>query len=76
MKSRNFRATIVLAIAPGTANTEFSVAHELDTIPRAGFVIRQNASGQLYESGTAWTATTAYLKSDTALVTYFVLFVS
>ena len=79
MKSGSFHATLASAAAPGSANVEFTVAHGLGgednaTIPRGWKIVRRNQVAGLYESGTTWTTTTAYFKSDTALARFTVLF--
>ena len=50
-----------------SANTEFAVAHTLGVIPVGFIVLYQDKAGSLYQApstGTAWTATNIYLKSD------------
>ena len=74
MRSRNFRASLVGGIAPGTANTEMTIAHGLDAQPRGYFITRRNAAASVYLGTTAWDSTTAYLKSDTANAAFSVLF--
>lgn len=73
-KSRNFAATVVLVTAPLTADSEFTVAHELDGTPRQGLVLRRSTNAVLYLSGTAWDTTSAYLKSSVASAQFYVLF--
>lgn len=79
MRSGNFDAALASAAAHTTANTEFTVAHGLGSggrpaIPRGYFVIRRSAAASLYISGTAWTSTTAYFKSDVGSARFTVLF--
>ncbi len=74
MKCRHFFADL-LKVTAGAADTEFTVIHNLNTVPRGCFVVRRNQAAQLYESGTAWTNTTAYLKSDTGSAQFYVVFV-
>ena len=79
MRSRNFHASLLGIGAPGAANTEFTVTHGLGgeygpVTPRGYLVVRRNAAASLYISGTDWTDTTAYFKSDTALARFTVLF--
>lgn len=51
---------------PGTANTAFSVAHSLGYVPSRFFVTYNNSSGNVYDSGTAWTKTSISLKCGSA----------
>ncbi len=64
--SDNQNAKTVEVADTGTANTEFSVTHTLKRVPSGFIVVRRTGTGVIYESGTAWTATTIYLKSTTA----------
>jgi len=66
MKSPNFALTLVTAAAGGTVDTEFSVTHDLGSIPAEGFIVRRFGNADLYKSTTAWTKTTVYFKSNTA----------
>jgi hypothetical protein len=59
-----------------TLNTEFSVAHQLQRIPIGFIVITKNKAGDFYGTptlGTAWTATTIYLKCSVASVAFKLL---
>ena len=50
-----------------SANTEFTVAHTLGAIPVGFIVLYQDKAGSLYQApatGTAWSKTAIYLKSD------------
>ncbi len=53
----------------GTINTEFSVTHTLGSIPVGYLVTKINKGGVIYDSGTAWTSTTIYLKCSAANAT-------
>ena len=68
---------------PGSANTEFSISHNLDYIPVMYHYILDRA-GQLYQlqtTGTAWTAATnsalgaVYLKCTVASAHYVIILV-
>ena len=80
MKSRNFAAQVQSFRASETANAEFAVTHQLTggngvaATPRGAIVIRRSHAATLYESGTAWTTSTAYLKSSAANAQFKVLF--
>lgn len=54
--------------APGVANTEFAIPHNLNRIP-SWYIFIADRSCNLYQlpnTGTAWTTTNIYLKCDTA----------
>jgi len=59
----------------GAADTEFSVSHTLGAIPIGFLVTNIDKGGVVYDSGTAWTSTTIYLKCSAANaeVTLFLL---
>jgi hypothetical protein len=49
------------------SNTEFAVTHNLNRVPTGFHVVRTGLPGlSLYDSGTAWTPTQIFLKSNTA----------
>jgi len=49
------------------ANTEFAVTHNLNRVPTGFHVVRTGMSGlSLIDSGTAWTKTQIFLKSNQA----------
>jgi choice-of-anchor A domain-containing protein len=54
--------------APGAANTQFSIAHNLNRIPSFYFYIADRSCNlyQLPNTGTAWTTTNIFLKCDVA----------
>lgn len=56
----------VSGTSPGTANTEFSITHNLGRIPQGYFVGGVNPPGILYQlaaTGTAWTTTQIFVKA-------------
>lgn len=60
------------------ADVEFSVTHTLGAIPIGFIVLHQDLASSLYQgpsTGTAWTATTISLKSNTGSTTYLVFLV-
>jgi hypothetical protein len=61
------RVTVVSNVTPGV---EFSVPHLLGKIPLGYIVAGQNLAGSLYDGTTPNTATTLYLKSNTASVSF------
>jgi len=50
----------------GNANTEFSVTHHLGRVPNGFIITKSDKACSVYDSGTAWTSTTIYLKCDAA----------
>ena len=79
MKCMNFSGTF-LRVVFAAANTELAVTHELinaqgiGVIPRGFIVVRKDLDSRVYESGTAWTASTAYLKCDTVNAVCYIIF--
>lgn len=50
----------------GSADTEFSTTHHIGRVP-AGFILtKSDKAACVYDSGTAWTTTTIYLKCNSA----------
>jgi hypothetical protein len=50
-----------------SANTEFAVAHTIGSVPVGFITLYQDKAGSLYQApstGTAWTSSNIYLKSD------------
>ena len=55
--------------APGVANTEFAVPHDLGYVPTHYPIINADRACKVYQlpnTGTPWTAQNIYLKCDTA----------
>lgn len=79
MKCGNFSGTII-TVTFASPNTELAVTHELvnsvggGVIPRGYIVARRDLGSRVYESGTAWTTTTAYLKCDTTNAVCYIIF--
>lgn len=67
-----FKAT---GTAPGTANTEFSIAHQLGRIPIGFIVASVDQAAIIYKSTTAWTSSHIYLKCNVASVNYLVILI-
>lgn len=59
----------------GSANTEFSINHNLSSIPTGYLVTSISNAGIIYKSSTSWTSSNVYLKcsSANAAVTLFLL---
>ncbi len=64
---------IIGYVSNASADTETSVTHSLGRVPSDIIVTYQDKAGTLYDSGTAWTASTLYFKCDVAEVTYRLL---
>lgn len=58
---------------PGTADTEFSIAHELGRVPVAYLVVKKDRACDVYSGATAWTSTQIYLKCSVASAAVTVL---
>jgi hypothetical protein len=67
-----FKAT---GTTPGTANTEFSISHQLGRIPVGFLVASVDQAAIIYKSTTAWTSSHIYLKCNVASVNYFVILI-
>lgn len=55
--------------APGVANTEFPIAHNLGRIPNGYLIFWKDRSADLYQgpaTGTAWTTTQIFVKCTVA----------
>jgi len=67
---QNITGQWVTGTSPATADTEFSITVNLGYTPVGFDVKRQDKAASFYDSGTAWTATTIYLKCSVASVKY------
>lgn len=56
--------------SPATANTQFTVNHQLGRVPVGFDLKRANAAASFYDSGTTWTSTQIFLKASAASVAY------
>ena len=64
-----FNQSVSLTVADsGNADTEFSVTHYLGRVPSGFIVTKSDKACSVYDSGTAWTTSTIYLKCDAANV--------
>lgn len=50
----------------GAANVEFTVTHGVGAVPIGFLVMKIDKGGVIYDSGTAWTATSLFLKCSAA----------
>lgn len=74
----NIAGQFVSFTSDASANTEFSVTHNLGAIPIGYIVFYQDKAGSLYQTptnGTDWTATTVYLKCSVSSVAFLVFLV-
>ncbi len=60
-------------VSHGTPGTEFSVAHGLGKVPSGYVIYGQTGAGSVYDGTTANTATTLYLRSDVAAITFRIM---
>ena len=72
-KPLNLDAVWVRYVSNGTANTEDTVAHNLDRIPSGIWVGIPDKSAIIYQGTTAWTRSNIFIKASAATVTVNVL---
>lgn len=65
-RGENIAGEFQIVSDTGNANTEFSFTHGLGAVPVGFLVINIDKGGVVYDSGTAWTSTTIYLKCSVA----------
>jgi hypothetical protein len=65
-KVGNLAAKYLVFTSNGAANTEDTILHGLGHIPNGYIVVRQDKSSVVYDSTTAWTSTSIFLKSSAA----------
>ncbi len=64
----NFNANIVEVNFP-IANSEVSITHTLNRIPKGFLALNINKAATIYDSGTTWTISEIYVKASTAATT-------
>jgi hypothetical protein len=72
----NFNAQVKSLTSNATPDTEETVAHTLGRVPSGYLVLYRSKAGVLYQgpsTGTAWTATSIYVKSNVASTVYSIL---
>lgn len=72
----NFNAEVASLTSHAVADTEDTVAHTLGRVPTGYLVLHRSKAGVLYQgpaTGTAWTATAIYVKSNVASTVYSIL---
>lgn len=63
----NVGNTHVFLLETIAANTEFAITHNLNRVPTGLHIVRTGMSGlSLYDSGTPWTKTQMFVKSNLA----------
>lgn len=72
-KAGNISGVWVVFTSNASANTEDAVAHALGRVPLAIFAAIPDKAAAIYDSGTAWTDTTIYVKSSVASVAWNLL---
>lgn len=68
-RALNFDAVWVQYVSNATANTEDTVAHNLNRVPVGMFIGIPNVSSIIYAGPTAWTSTNVFLRASAATVT-------
>lgn len=72
--AQNINGVWATGTTPSTPGSAFTVSHVLGRVPVGFHVVRINSAGIIYDSGTAWTSTEIFLKSNAASAT-FTLFI-
>ena len=60
-------------VTTGAADTEFTVAHGLNSVPLGYLIVSRDKAGVVYNSTTAWTNENIYLKCSVATVVLVVM---
>lgn len=71
--SDNFDVDIVSFTSDAVADSEDTVSHDLGKVPTGFHIINRDKAGILYDSGTSWTSSNIYLKSNLASTTYKII---
>lgn len=74
-RGENISGEFQIYTSNGSADTEDTITHTLGSVPIGFIVINTNKGGVTYDGGTAWTATSIFLKNSTtsATTTIFIL---
>jgi len=70
-KTGNIKGKLFSTTTPSSANTEFSITHNLGAVPTGYIVFYVSSAAIVYEgptTGTAWTSSTIYLKCNAGSV--------
>ena len=62
----NLDKVFVTFTSNGSSDTEDSVAHTLGKVPQGFRVVNKDKAADVYDSGTAWTKTNIFLKTNVA----------
>jgi hypothetical protein len=74
-KDRNITCWKASGTTPGAANTDFTITHGLNRVPKTILGQDTNNGGLLYRSpATAWTKTAITLRCTTATAAYNIIF--
>ncbi len=75
IRGENIAGEFQVYTSNGSADTEDTVAHGLDSVPIGYIVLKQDKGSIVYDSGTAWTADSIFLKQTGTSVatTLFIL---
>ena len=57
------------------ADTEFELEHNLGRVPAGFIIIKKDKAGTIYDSGTAWTKNSVFLKCDKSSMTFILVFI-
>ncbi len=63
-RGENISGEFQVYTSNGSADTEDAITHGLGAVPVGYIVVKQDAASSVYDSGTAWTSTTIYLKQS------------
>ena len=74
-EGENIKGQFQVIADTGSANTEFTVAHDLGAVPVGYLVTKISNAGVIYLGTTSWDASNIYLKSSAAnsAVTIFII---
>jgi len=74
-KGENVSGQFQVVSDTGSADTEFTVSHDLGAVPIGLILIKSNKAGIVYSGSTSWTSSAVYLKCSVANanVTIFLL---
>jgi len=74
-RGENIAGEFQVFTTSATPDAENTIAHTMKTAPIGYIVLNQDKAGSLYDSGTAWTSSSIYLKSDVASVAFTVFLI-
>lgn len=74
-QGRNIKCSKAKGTTPGTANTDFTIAHSLGRVPITIAAQDTNNGGLLYRGSVAWTKTTVTLRCTAVSAAYNVVLI-